>query len=49
MIEKIVNEDIEKKTKSVKSPEEIVEAVNNMEKIIKSKKCNIIWPAYQGG
>ena len=47
MGEEIVNEDIEKKAKSVKSPEEAVEAVNNMEKVIKSNKCNILWLAYQ--
>ena len=47
MGEEIVNEDIEKKAKSVKSPEEAVEAVNNMEKVIKSNKCNILWFAYQ--
>ena len=47
MGEEIVNEDIEKKAKSVKSPEEAVEAVNNMEKVIKSDKCNILWLAYQ--
>ena len=39
MIEEIVNEDIEKTAKSVKSPEQAVEAVNNAEKIIKSSKC----------
>ena len=49
MIEEIVNEDIEKTTKSVKSPDEAVEAVNNMEKIIKSNKSNILWLAYQQG
>ena len=47
MGEEIVNEDIEKKAKSVKSPEEAVEAVNNMEKVTKSNKCNILWLAYQ--
>ena len=49
MIDEIVNEDIEKTAKSVKSPEEAVEAVNNMEKIIKSNECNILWLAYQQG
>ena len=34
-------------TKSVKSPEEAVEAVNNMEKVIKINKCNILWLANQ--
>ena len=43
MIEEIVNEDIEKTTKSVKSPD------NNMEKIIKSNKSNILSLAYQQG
>ena len=37
MIEEIVNEDIEKTAKSVKSLEEAAEAANNMEKIVKSK------------
>ena len=49
MIEEIVNEDIEKTAKSVKTPEEVVEAVNNMEKIIKSNKCNILWLALKKG
>ena len=49
MIDKIVNEDIEKTAKSVKSPEDAVEAVNKMEKIIKSNKCNILWLACQQG
>ena len=40
---------MKKKPKSVKSPEEAVEAVNNMEKVIKSNKCNILWLAYQQG
>ena len=40
----IVNEDIEKTAKSVKSPEE---AVINMEKLIKSNKCNTLWIPYQ--
>ena len=37
MIEVIANEDIEK-AKYIKSPDETVKAVNNMEKIIKSNK-----------
>ena len=36
MIEEIANEDIEKTAKSVKSPDEAAEAVNNIEKITKS-------------
>ena len=35
-----------KKAKSVKSSEEAVETGNNMEKVIKSNKCNILWLAY---
>ena len=46
MWEEIVNNDIEK-TASVKSLEEAVEAVKNMEKVIKSNKYNILWLAYQ--
>ena len=38
-----------KQQKSVKSSEEAVETVNDMEKCIKSKKCNILWLAYQQG
>ena len=49
MIEETVNEDIEKTAKSVKSPDEAVEKVNNMEKVIKSNTCNILWLAYQQG
>ena len=44
-----VNEDNEKTAKSVKSPDGGVKAVNNMEKIIKSNKCNILPLAYQQG
>ena len=39
---------IEKIANSVKNPQEAVEVVNNMEKVIKSNKCNILWLAYQG-
>ena len=46
MIDGMVNEDIKKTGKNVKSSEE---AVNEMEKIIKSNKCNILWLAYQQG
>ena len=49
MIDEIVNEDIEKRAKTVKSSEKAVEAVNKMEKIINSNKCNILWLAYQQG
>ena len=46
MIDGMVNEDIKKTGKNVKSSEE---AVNEMEKIIKSNKSNILWLAYQQG
>ena len=36
-----------KTSNSTKSSDEAVEAVNNMEKIIISKKSNILWLAYQ--
>ena len=49
MINKKVNIDIEKKAKYINSSEEAVEAVNEMEKIIKSSKYNILWLAYQQG
>ena len=42
MTEEIVNEDIEKTSNSIKSQDEAVEAVNNMEKIIRSKKSNML-------
>ena len=35
--------------KNVKSSEEAVEVVNEIEKIIKSKKCSILWLSYQQG
>ena len=47
MIEEIVNEDIEKIEKSVKTSGEAAETVNSMDKIVESKKCNIWWLAYQ--
>ena len=49
MIDKKVNINIEKTTKYINSSEEAVEAVNEMEKIIKSNKYNILWLAYQQG
>ena len=48
MIDEIVNEDIEKTTKNVKSSEKAEEAVNKMETIIKTDKCNNML-AYQQG
>ena len=49
MIKEIVNEDFEKTSNSIKSPDEAVDVVSNMEKIIRSKKSNILWLAYQQG
>ena len=47
MMEEIVNEDFKKKLNSIKSPDEAADAVNNIEKNIRSKKSNILWLAYQ--
>ena len=49
MIEEIVNDDLKKTSNNIKSPDEAVDVVNNMEKIIRSKKSNILWLAYQQG
>ena len=49
MTEEIVNEDIEKTSNSIKSPDEAVEAVKDMEKMIRSKKSNILWLPQQQG
>ena len=49
MTEEIVNEDFEKTSNSIKSPDEVVDAVNNMKKIILSKKSIKLWLAYQQG
>ena len=49
MIKEIVNEDIGKTAKSVGNPEEAVEVVSNIEKVIKSNKYDILWLAYQQG
>ena len=43
------SKDFEKTSNSIKSPDEAVNAANNMEKIIRSKKSNILWLAYQQG
>ena len=47
MIEEIVNKDIEKTSICIKSPDEAVQAVNNMEKNIRTKKSNILCLVYQ--
>ena len=43
------NQDIENEAKNVKSLEEVVEVVSEMEKIIRSNKCYILWLAYHQG
>ena len=48
-MEEIVRKDFEKTLNSIKSPDEAADAVNNIEKIIRSKKSNILWLAYQQG
>ena len=47
MMEEIVNGDFGKTSNSIKSPDEAVEAVINTEKIMRSKKSNLLWVAYQ--
>ena len=49
MINEIANQDIENTAKNTKSSEQAMEVINEMEKIIKSKKCSILWLAYQQG
>ena len=49
MIDEIFNQDIQNTVKNVKSSEETVEVINEIEKIIKSKKCSILWLFYQQG
>ena len=49
MIEEIVNEDIEKQQKVLKAQKKQQKQFSNMEKIIKSNKCSILWLAYQQG
>ena len=44
MIDEIVNEDIEKTTKNIKSSEKAEEAVNKMETIIKTDNVTICLP-----
>ena len=49
MTDEIFNQDIKNTAKNVKSSEEAVDVVNEMEKIIKRNKCKILWLAYQQG
>ena len=45
LIDEIDNQDIENKAKNLKSLEEAVEVVNEMEEIRRSNKCCILWLA----
>ena len=45
LTDEIANQDIENKAKNVKSLEEAVEVVNEMEEIIRNNKCCILWLA----
>ena len=47
MMEEIINKDLEKPSMSIKSPDEEVDAVNNMEKSVGSKKSNILRLTYK--
>ena len=49
IIDEIANEDIENTAKNGKISEEAMEVVKEIEKIITSNKCIILWPAYQQG
>ena len=49
MSDKIVNTDIEQMAREVQNSKEAAAAVQEMEKIIKSNKCNILCLAYQLG
>ena len=49
LIDEIANQDVENKAKKVKNLEEAVEVVNDMQKIIRSNNCFILWLAYQQG
>ena len=49
MMEKVINEDFEKASNSIKNPDDVVNVIDNTEKNIRSKKSNILWLAYQQG
>ena len=49
MMEEIANEDFQKTSSSIKSPDKEVDDINYMEKNIRSKKSDILWLAYQQG
>lgn len=47
MSEEIANQNIENTAKNSKSLEEGMEVVKEIEKVIRSNKCSILWLAYQ--
>ena len=47
MSDENVNKDNKESARNVKNSDEVVELVKEMEKIIKSNKCSILWVAYQ--
>ena len=46
-MEEIANEDFQKTSSSIKSPDKELDDINYMEKNIRSKKSDILWLAYQ--
>ena len=49
MSDKNVNKDIEESARYVKNSDKAAEVLKEMENIIKSNKCSILWLAYQQG
>ena len=47
MMEEIVSEDFEEASNNIKRPDEAADIVNNIEKITRSNKSNILWLVYQ--
>ena len=47
MSDEIANQDIENTGKNLKSSEESMEVVKEMEKLIRSIKCSILWHSYE--
>ena len=49
MSDENVNKDVEESAGNVKYSDEVAEFVKEMEKVIKSNECSILWLAYQQG
>ena len=49
MSDENVNKDVEESAGNVKYSDEAAEFVKEMEKVIKSNECSILWLAYQQG